>query len=187
MSDALEKLLSVQEVEEYSELGGGEYLFHEAVEEGKLSDVLAKFPRSIAIGNFIQLNVLQFDVLADGWKNLVLADVQSLLGLLPEGLLPSITGIMPGHVNYDTDEMFALRATMGKIIRRHTSGSLSGHERAFLNDFFYGVDFTHWTKWAIILHYTDTEVRLPNLLRAMRNDINFSIDGTSLIYELPKK
>ena len=188
MDENLSKLLAVNADEEYSTVPGGEYLFHAALEGSVLSQVLAKFPRSETVETFVQENVLRISPLQDGWQDDLLADLRALMTLLPSDTLAPVTQIkQAAKIDYDTDEMFTLRATMGRTLRRETSGILTPHEMAFLNDFFYGIDFTHWTKWAVLLCYTNRKMQIPTILRARRNDVEFGIMGDTLLYKLAPK
>jgi hypothetical protein len=186
MSDLLEQVLSVSSAEQYSEFVGVEQLFHDALGEGRLSQLLERFPRSVAVKDVIESQVLTFEALQAGWQDELLAEIRSLISLLPPGRVKAPIDIQAGPVSYDTDDMFTLRAEMGRALRRHTVADLSPHERAFLNDFYFGVDFTHWTKWALLLDYTELELRLPTILRARRNDVDFCIDAGRVLYTAPE-
>ncbi len=181
MADQLQTLLLVKNDEEYSELNGVEYLFQASLEEGKLTDILEKFHCAVNVSEVLTKEVLSLSSLNSDWKALLFYEVNSLIKLLPDGAMQVLDEIKEGVVDYDTEEMFTLRAMMGPVIRKASKGCLTSHERAFLNDFFYGIDFTHWTKWAIMLHYTDIAFRTPNILSVRRNGINFAIEGRTLI------
>jgi len=56
----------------------------------------------------------------------------------------------------------------------------SQHEMYFLDEFFYGIQHSFWTKFAIIIKYTTIELNLETILRASRNKISFTIDGQTL-------
>lgn len=183
---SLQALLNVENSSEYSNLRGVEYLFHEALDNGVLEQVLRKFPREQAVTALIRKQVLNFEVLQEDWMSDVLHEMNGLIELIPEGSLLAISKTEYGSVGTDSEEVFKLNGELNRLFRRIADQSLDAHERAFLRDFFYGVDFTHWVKWAILLHYTDIEARIPTILRARRNGVGISIRNDALIFSIPE-
>ncbi|KAB7613723.1 hypothetical protein F9L33_10135 [Amylibacter sp. SFDW26] len=177
----IDDVLSINEPEQYSEIQNVETLFHNALEQNQLKQILEKFPLSEHVYNFIFSQVLNYEQLKPRWEEELLNEINTMINLLPPGKLSLLNKFVLGEVNYDTDEMFTLRGEMGKVIRKRTIDNISAHERAFLNDFFFGVDFTHWSKWSIMFQYTKIEFSLPNILLARRNGVDFCIDGQVLI------
>ena len=182
MGDLLERVLSVTSVEEYALIRGAEYLFHDAVDQRKLDALLAKFPQSQPVGTLLKAEVLHFSPLEDGWQEKLLNEVQALARLIPEGSIELPVTIELGQVDYDTDTMSTLRGEMGRAMKRQMVDGISPDQRVFLNDFFYCVDFTHWTKWAIMVCYTKIEALFPTILQARRNDVDFCLDGEKVIW-----
>ncbi len=184
MSDALDVFLSASSPQDYGEIGGVEYLFQSAVETDRLTEVLSRFPREKDVNRFIEDSVLSYEPLSTGWLDDLLQEVGELVRQLTGGEVEAPTIATAGEVNYDTDEMFALRAVLFDVIWDYFDTQTVDAERAFLVDFFYGIDFTHWTKWAVLLLYTDLDLRLPTVLNARRNSVDFAIDGKKLVYSL---
>jgi hypothetical protein len=158
-------------------------MFHDAVESDRLAQVLAKFHSSDDPDTFIKKQVLSFDPLSEGWERKLLEEVQSLIRLLSSRTLLQPIELRTGEPDYGTAEMFELRAELFDLIWDAMNSKLSDAQRSFLNDFFYGIDFTHWTKWAVLLLYTDIDLRIPTILRARRNGVDFAISGGALIYK----
>lgn len=181
----LNAALAVVSSEQYSSLQGVEYLFHESLQQGKLEDLLRKFPNYQVVQTLMDEEVLQFQPLEDGWQGKLLTEVNSLIELLPSVTITALSNIVEGKVDYDTDEMFEFRANLSRWFRKNSVEPIEAHQRGFLDDFFYGIDFSHWTKWAVLVNYANTDLKLPTILRARRNGVDFAIDGNQLVYAVP--
>ena len=179
----LDAILKITSPEQFSEIRIVEHLFHGFLEQGKLKDLLRKFPNYQIVETLIDEEVLKFQPLESRWKHTLLNEVNSLIDLLPSGTVKGLTNVVEGEVSYDSDDMFELRAKLSKWFRNNSIDSIDGHIRAFLDDFFYGIDFSHWTKWAVLMNYSNTDLKLPTILRARRNGVDFVIDGNILVYK----
>jgi hypothetical protein len=183
----IDQFFATETVEELRKLRGLECMFHDAIALGCLGEILARFPRATDVEGLILAQVVQYEPLSDGWEQDLLIEVKSLVELLPEGSMAPIVNSSIGEPNNGSDEMFKLNGELNYAFRSLARESLSSDQRAFLRDFFYGVDFTHWTKWAILMHYTDHSLRIPMILRARRNGVDFAISGDTLIYKPSSK
>ncbi len=180
MTSEIDKVLTIKDPTEYSNIRLPETLFHDALGAGKLDAVVKKFPGCENALATIHGEVLSFEPLGDGWHEALLGEVQQLVALIPEGRVPSPVSVQVGQADYDTDEMFTLRGELNRAIRKY-AGALDPHERAFLNEFYFGIDYSHWTKWAVFLRHTELEASFPTIIRARRSDIDFALHGDALI------
>lgn len=64
---------------------------------------------------------------------------------LPEGEIPQITSYSEGKADYGRDEMFFLRGEMWYVVNENAAPGTDQKEIYFLNEFFYGINFTHWS------------------------------------------
>lgn len=183
MSDLINQVLGISNVEEYRKIKAPEYLFHEALESGRLKEVLAKFPRAEIVHSYIMDEVINFEGLKSDWKEGLLKDVNNLIDILPVGTLERVSHISDGEVDLNSEEMAKLRGELGYELEERSQETLAWQQSNFLNDFFFGVDFTHWVKIAIQLKYTDLSFEIPYILNARRNGLQFSVCRSALHFE----
>lgn len=183
MSSIIEQAIACTSSAEILEMGSTEYLFHEAVTAGKLSELLAKFPRGNVVEEFVNEKVLTFEKLDTGWEITLLGEINTLIDLIPKYTLEHASEVIFAKADPATDEMFCLNGELNYVFQDAADRALSSNDRALLREFFYGVDFTHWTKWAILMNYTDLKIDLSTLLSARRNGVNIVLDGKVLKVE----
>ena len=179
----LDAILKITSPEQFSEIRIVEHLFHGFLEQGKLKDLLRKFPNYQIVETLIDEEVLKFQPLESRWKHTLLTEVNSLIDLLQFETVTELSHVVEGELNYESEEMYALTGRLNQWFRKHSIESLGSHERGFLRDFFFGIDFSHWTKWAVLMNYSNTDLKLPTILRARRNGVDFVIDGNILVYK----
>ncbi|WP_317054771.1 hypothetical protein [Roseovarius rhodophyticola] len=125
MSDAIKQVLGISNIEDFQKIDSPEYLFHEALESGRLKDVLDKFPRSEVVYGYIMDEVVNFEGLKSDWKEGLLKDVNNLIDILPVGTLKRVSHISDGEVDLNSEEMAKLRGELGYELEERSQETLA--------------------------------------------------------------
>jgi len=181
--NTLDDFLNTTDSEHYSDLSGKEYMFNEAVQRSLFMDVLKKFEAPQDIHDYLDQIYFNRSPLRDDWRDELLSEVNSLIGLLPKTQLLPIKNLKIGEPDYNTGEMFTLRTAGNRFFRNELKKTYSVSEAIFLSAFFYGVDFTHWTRFAILVKYTDLDIDLTTIANVIFAGVQVAISGEELVLD----
>jgi len=181
--NTLSDFLNINDVEQFSGLAGKEYMFNEAVERGVLMDVLNKFGKPQEIHDYLDHIYFNRSSLKYDWKDKLLSEVNSLVDLLPQTQLRPIKYLKIGEPDYSTSEMFTLQIAGNRFFRNELKKTYSISEAVFLSEFFYGIDFTHWTRFAVLVKYTDLDVDLTTIANVILAGVQIAISGEELVVD----
>lgn len=179
----LDEFLNTSDSEKYSTLSGKEYMFHQAVERDLLMDVLEKFSKAQKIYDYLDKIYFNKKPLKGDWRSDLLNEVNALLDCMSNKNSLSVKTVELGEPDYNSGEMFTLRVAGNRFFRDALKKTHSGSEAIFLSEFFYGLDFTNWTRFAVLSKYTDLDVELSTIASVVLSGIRVSISGEGLVVD----
>jgi len=179
-----QKLLKIPTQDLFTTVDDAEYLFHSVMEAGILEQFLNRFPNGNEVHKFIVQNVLNSEPLVLGWENDVLEEINSLIKIQEDPRLIPLTDYKYSDVfPRNSNEMGILIGSLSESFVKNRLEGLSKHEILFLEEFIYGIHNSFWTRFAVIIKYTNHNLPLENIVKVRRNRVRFTIEAQTLILE----
>lgn len=162
--------------------------FHELKSHSRLEDFLNRYSNGKIVYERI-FNELWTDApLPENWEFLVQNELNDFIRASSECQLDSLDNIEFSPIKFDetfmkTDVSFKFIDCCQQEYRHSLIDQITRSELIFLEEFFYGVQASNWTRSIFMFEYSTLDFKFSNLLRALGKSVVFGIHGSTLIID----